>query len=323
MSYRFLSQPKYVEPEAYSNTIDKVVETLKQEKDIVSINQFGNANHPGISDVDILVVFEDEVRSDLDPSVHFDKMDSYLITHGLLGVSRSFFERTSPYTSWDNMKCIYGERLVAEDTIGMDEAYLTQTALEFMIRNFIDLSVQRRYGVIKLRNILQQLKGIRYDIAYLDIQDEPLNDYIIQLLNWLDNWFENPIELSMFGNWLDEYYEALKKTLSQLALQNQKVYVTHAEGFSYGRNIFVVKGEQFECRGSGLVLPNQLTAKNRKIFNAQQRINSFRISLNYTTTDYNNKQQERVQIFSEYKKYNQGHYAHFNPLISSFLYQFI
>ena len=155
--YQFLGVPKYVVPEVYENTVDKIVDFLKEEDSIKAIYRLGNVNHPGISDIDLVVVFKDGTSCQLNPDHHLNADDKYLLTHEIFGASETQFKKVIRYSFWDNLECIWGEAIeLDEDQVRLSEEeaafYKIQIGLEFLLKNYIELSVQRKYGVIKLPN---------------------------------------------------------------------------------------------------------------------------------------------------------------------------
>ena len=210
-SYKFINIPKYVKPEVYENTIDKIVDLLKHEDAVRAIYRLGNVNHPGISDIDIVVLFKDGSNYIANPYNSLNSKDKYLLTHKLFGASEDQFKKVIKYCFWDNLECILGEPINLEPENGMltdneKEFYKKQLGLEFLLKNYIELSVQLTYKVVKLRSILQEIKGIRYDLTFLDIKGLEINKYIKDFLKRLDYWFESDFNFNEFSFWLDKYY---------------------------------------------------------------------------------------------------------------------
>lgn len=328
MSYQFLDIPRYIEPKIYENTVDKIVSFLKKDKAVQSIYRLGNVNHPGISDLDIIAVFKNESSTSINPDDFFDTTERYLVTHDLAGASEDYFKKILPYTFWDNLNCIWGEDHLSSTSVqGMklenEEVYKEQIGLEFLIKNFLDITVQRKYGVIKLRSLLQEIKGVRYDLKFLRIEGQEINDLMSHFLQRLDHWFETPFDAKEFSRWLSNYYRVLKETINTLTEKGQLLWIPQENHLKYGRNVFLHKAEQLKSKTSGLFLPGALISGSKKKYNAHQRLNKFNVDLVFTTEDTNNVHAKRLNTFREYKQHNDKHYPHFGVLTSSLADHFI
>jgi hypothetical protein len=328
MAYQFLGIPKYVAPEVYENTVDKIVDFLKQEESIQAIYRLGNVNHPGISDIDIVVLFKDGEKCTLNPYGLLNEGDKYLLTHELFGASEKQFKKVIQYSFWDNLECIWGEPIDLEsnkEVFSKDERsfYKKQVGLEFLQKNYIELSVQKKYGVIKLRSLIQEIKGVRYDLAFLNIQNMEINKCMNHFLKRLDHWFESPFDPKEFSVWLDQYYVALKEAIMHVNSQGETLWVPQERDLKYGRNINLKKAELPDCKASGVFLPSFFISRNKKAYNVHQRLNYFEISLKYSSEDSSGLNLKRFKAFEEHKLENRECYPHFGALITSLVSQFI
>jgi len=326
MNLHFIDFPKYVEPKVYEKTVDRMVSLLSELSAVSAIYRLGNVNHPGISDLDLIVVFKDDSTCDFNPNEHFSDDEKYLITHDIAGASVSDFHKILPYTFWDNLKCIWSAKdeseTVNQPTAESHKDYKAQIALEFLVKNYIELSVQQKYGVVKLRSILQEIKAVRYDVAFLNIEHKPLLQSIEQLLQMLDQWFEQPFNKKAFCQWLQQYYGALSETLALLYGENKMVWLPKKPSYNYGRNVTISNGQQYRSSSRGLFLPPQLLS-NKRLYNAHLRLNSFHIDIPFTSMDPSGLQSQRVNMFKQYKERNKASFPHFGALHSSLVDNFI
>ncbi|MGB0390745.1 MAG: hypothetical protein ACPGD5_04200 [Salibacteraceae bacterium] len=328
MNHKFIDIPKYVEPTVYENTVDKIVEFLKKESSVHSIFRLGNVNHPGISDLDIIVVFKNGSSCKLNPESYFNESDKYLVTHDLAGASEEYFQKILPFTFFDNLECIWGtdprSSIPEEDKyLEFEKEYHEQIGLEFLIKNFLDVSVQQKYGVIKLRSLLQEIKGVRYDLGFLGISEKPINHFMNDYLKRLDNWFDTPFSPEEFTQYLSDYYSVLRNTIIDLNLDNKLLWLPKEHGLKYGRNVYLSKENQLKLQTSGLFIPPFLLRKSKKWYNAHQRLNSFSIGINFTTHDPKNIHFTRLNTFKHYNQQNADKYPHFGALHSSLSDHFI
>lgn len=328
MAYQFLGIPKYVAPEVYENTLDKIVDFLKKEAAVKAIYRLGNINHPGISDLDLVVLFKDESTCELNPDNFLNSDDKYLLTHEIFGASESQFKKVIHYSFWDNLKCIWGEPMELDGSqIVLSEQekafYKTQIGLEFLQKNYIELSIQKKYGVIKMRSLIQEIKGVRYDLDFLNIQGLKINECMEHFLNRLDHYFEMPFDPKEFSHWLDQYYIALEEAIVYANHQAKVLWVPKESNLTYGRNIFLQKGEALQCEAFGVFLPSSIISRSKKVYNAHQRLNRFRITLKYSAEDTAGLNLMRYNAFEAHKQENQQRYPHFGALVTSLVSQFI
>jgi hypothetical protein len=328
MAYQFLGIPKYVAPEVYEKTVDKIVDSINQKDSIQAIYRLGNVNHPGISDIDIVVLFKEGAKCTLNPNDFLNKEDKYLLTHELFGASENQFRKVIQYSFWDNLKCIWGKPIDLEsntEVLSEEEMsfYKKQVGLEFLQKNYIELSTQKKYGVIKLRSLIQEIKGIRYDLAFLNIQNLAINKCMDHFLNRLDHWFDKPFDPKEFSVWLDDYYIALEEAIIHVNKLGEILWVPKESNLTYGRNIVLKKGETLQCKASGIFLPSFLISNNKRVYNAHQRLNRFDITLKYSSEDPNGLNLKRFKAFETHKLENRECYPHFGALMTSLVSQFI
>lgn len=328
MTYQFLGVPKYVAPEVYEKTITKILDSLKKEDSIQSIYRLGNVNHPGISDIDIVVIFKNGSNCALNPDDFLNSDDKYLLTHEIFGASEDQFRKVIQYSFWDNLNCIWGEPIdlgPAHVALSKKEEvfYKKQIGLEFLQKNYIELSIQKKYGVIKLRSLVQEIKGVRYDLAFLNVQNLAINKCMDHFLNRLDHWFEEPFNPTEFSQWLGEYHKALEEAIIYVNNQSKVLWVPREENLRYGRNIVLKKGEQLQCNTSGIFLPTLFISNNKKVYNAHQRLNRFEITMQYSSEDTEGLNLKRFNAFEVHKSENRKCYPYFGALMSSLASQFI
>jgi hypothetical protein len=325
MSLRYLSKPEYLEPAAYEKSVERMLQLLKKEKAIKSVYRMGNVNHPGISDLDLMVVFHDGEKCTLNPSDSYTESDRYIFTHSLAGASESFFQKMAAYTFWDNLQCVWGEEITGLESFNAEEINLIkqQTALEYLFKSYLELSIQLSYGVMKLRSILQELKAVRYDLAFLNISEGKLYNLTQELLFKLDKWFVKEFNPTEFESWLRNYLDELEGELKQLAQQGKKLWLPQREDYKYGKNVFLMAGDQLSCKRKGPSLPALLLSQTKKIYNANLRLNSFYGEIPLTNKEDGNLYTDRLINFQAYKVHNKKHFPHFEAMFSSFANQLV
>ena len=177
--------------------------------------------------------------------------------------------------------------------------------------------------MIKLRSLIQEIKGVRYDLDFLHIRGLQINECMSHFLNRLDHYFEAPFDPKEFSLWLDQYYHALEEAIIHVNRQEKVLWVPKENDLTYGRNISLQKGETLQCETSGIFLPSVLLANNKKVYNAHQRLNRFIITMKYSTKDQHGLNVKRFNEFDKHKKENQQCFPHFGALMTSLAGQFI
>lgn len=328
MSYSFIKKPHYVKPADYESAIKKIVGILRKESAILSIYRLGNVNHPGVSDIDLIVVFKNDEKCFLNIHDHLSTEEKYLLTHEIGGVPEKLFSQVYSYSFWDNLELIWGknhlvENLESQEKVTKNERYKEQLGLEFLIKNSLELAVQTHYGVIKSRSLLQEIKGIRYDIGFLNLQGSALEAKVQSLLNQLDHWFSDMWKAEEFSFWLNDYNQILQDTIQGLSLDGRKIWMPENEHYQYGRNVTIKKGDNFGVRSTGIFLPAWIVSKHKKLYNAHTRLNGFEIEIDFTTKDTTGMNHDRMALIKECINYNREWSPHFGTVLSSFSTHFI
>lgn len=318
--YRYINIPKYLGRYEYFNALDKIINLHKIQDNVTSIYQIGSIATPGISDIDILIILKDGRIFDFNPKSEFTSTETYLLGHNLLGISKSHFEKISNYIFWHNIKHLWGEEIGQEKSRLNEKesnAIKKQIALEFLLKNYMDLSVQLKYGIINLRTTLQQIKALRYDFEFIDLSSGKLYEMVNQINLRIKNWFENPIELSTFNDWLDEFYDELTKALNNF-LQNKSLYIPDWGNFKYSRNIILSRGDSLGYEFSGISFPKFLLGINKRTFNLNTRLNSFLFCFPFTNIADDKILEKRFEFYKEIKRYSKKYHANYDPCIYAF-----
>ena len=133
MKFVFNDYPYYVPLRIYENAIQGMVEKLRRQEEVISIFQIGSISHPGISDIDLVVVFKENGTFHLDPLEGLSKTERYLFIHTPFGVSKTDLKEAQRYTFFQNWRLLWGEKLIGEgNNLSEEETkrLKIQTALE-------------------------------------------------------------------------------------------------------------------------------------------------------------------------------------------------
>ncbi len=318
---KFINRPVKSIRESYLEAISIISNDLIKNEGVKAIYQFGNITTPGISDIDLLVVAKDNFIIDLNGFENLPSKYKNLFTHGILGVSESFYERNNYYNVWSENHLIAGQELKKENaqekTIEDEIALKHQIAIEYLVINYIDLKIQIEYGVVKLRSLLQHLKGIKYDLEFLNIKDCALNPLLEKITHWIKNWFEETPSDKV----LSEFIHLFDKTNEDFLIEifsKESLYLPETSNYRISKKINLVNNPNLQYSREGILVPlffNQLFGN--KFIKLQNKFNSFEFQLPITHTSNIEILKERFLFLKEMKKYNIQYLPNFSPLISS------
>lgn len=319
MRMHLTAYPCSIAVSSYDLVIERMVEKLNQQSSVLSIFQIGNTNNPGISDIDMLVVFEDRAKCNMNPLEDLSKTGCYLFSHSLYGISKKDFSQAHRYTFFHNYKLLWGEELSSgECDLSEDEIQVlkTQTALEYLIKMFISSTIELTYGIVKVRGLLMHVKALSYDLEFLNVSSGRLFDLIQTIILWRDQWFENKPDKQTVTEWFHEFYAELAALL-ELTLQKVAFYLADWANLHIARNVTLVPSEKFGYTHKGTSLPAILGGLGRKYFNIQHRFNTFEFRMPITTSEIPDRLLERFSFIKNMKRENSQNLPYFMPLASS------
>ena len=318
LELKFIYYPRYVERPEYDSAIGHMVEKLSRQTGVVSIFQFGNINTPGISDIDILVVFKDGVECHINHRQDLSELDRYLFSHSLYGVSKTDSQKASRYTFFHNYNLLWGEELsIMESDLPKEDiqALKTQTAFEFLIHIYINMTVRQTYGIFSVVGLLRHVKALKYDLEFLNFSSGNLFDLIEIMMLWRSNWFKNKPNEKKLKTWIDSFYLEFTEFL-KTTLRIERFYIPEGANLRIARNITLVPSEYFGYVHNGVILPSRFGGLGRKYFNLQHRFNVFRFQIPMTLQKTPDILKKRFEFFKEVKSQNSIKFPYFTPMTS-------
>jgi hypothetical protein len=319
-SFQIISAPMVRDRSDYGAAVGAVTDALRRIPGIAALFQLGGTDSPGISDIDLLAVFEDSARVDFDAAGLLAAHDKYLFTHNVSGISKSDFLTGGEFDVWYSARRLWGEAL-RPDSRGLGpgerEAVRRQTALEFLVENYIDLTIQRRYGVLKLRSTLQHVKAIRLDLELLGISSGPVFDMVQQVRRWLGRWFECPIRKLDIWNWMKSFYIELEALLSA-ELAKSPLFLPEDANLRFSRNITLRQGEFLKNSSSGVSVPPHIIGVQKRLFNLNTRLNSFVFDVPFTHRTSLRCLEDRYAYYRKIKRTGLAFWPRFDPFITGF-----
>lgn len=298
----------------YKKAIDQQLYELSKLSNVVSVYQIGSVSTPGISDIDLLVVFQNNSQCAYNPKG--GSANNYLYTHTLYGCSEQDFLDSFNYTFFHNHKLLYGKefeivnRLAEEDQKILKE----QIALEFLVKMYINLVLQKAYNTIKLRALFLHIKALIYDFEFLNIKPEQLIALVNEGVSYRNNWFNSATDNGVLKTWFEKFYHELATSLKPI-LQDNTLYFP-LENFHIAPNIEVCKGEHLQFNRSGLWFPDIFGILGKRYFNVLNRFNNFKITIPLVS-EYPTIVKEYFDYVDKSSANNAKNFPHFMPLTSS------
>jgi hypothetical protein len=315
----FCDRPKNVPPEEYHRAIGYMLDYLRSMDGVIAVYQVGGISTPGISDVDLVAVFEDGSRCFANPMRDLPSSWRYLFTHGLYGVLKEHFSGAIHYSFFQGFKHIWGLRLSLEvERLNNDDIrkLKTQIALEYLVRWFISLSVERTYGILRLRGLLLHAKAALFDLEFLNVQQGRLRDMILEFIGLRRSWFENKPRDQRLILLIDQLYEELESFLRR-SLSDRLLYLPSKGPVYLSRNITILPAVNFKVEHRGFPLPPHLKKLGRKYFNLQHRFNRFVFFLPFQYKNIPQILEASFQFRRTMAEHNQASLPNFLPLSTS------
>lgn len=312
---RYTDLPHRVSPDDYERAISHMVDRMRQQRDIVSVMQIGSVTTPGISDIDIMVVSEDGAACRINPLEQSSAPDRYLFVHGLYGTSRTLFREIRKYTFFHHYRTLWGEDLALEEEPSLMPGEIrklkTQTALEYLIKMFITLTVQATFGMIKLRSLFLEVPAVRHDLDFLDISHGPLRDLVSAFSVLRQEWFQNGDAAGALPHLISAFHSELRHVIED-ALSTGTWYVPRWSDLRVARNITLCRSERIGVEHQGRLLPQSLGMLGKKYFSLQNRFSSFRFHFPLESCTDDSVIARRFEALKRARDYNRDHLPWFS-----------
>ncbi|CAN5477730.1 hypothetical protein BH11BAC1_BH11BAC1_11910 [soil metagenome] len=318
MSYRLIDYPHFVDISFYQQALDAMTERLKQTNEVVSVFQLGSVSATGISDLDMLAVFNDQVKIEKNFLTGLSPEERYLFIHNLYGISKNNFEENRQFDFFHNYKLLHGEKLPEQKKATVHQDVLQrQVALEYVTKMYITIQLQEDYGVLRMRDLLLHVKALKYDLEFLGSNFGKLHDLVEQIFEWRKNWFSEMPSNNEIIKWWNSFRNSFDEFITVI-FKTHKMYLPLKTTYKIAKNISIIPSEEkIAYTREGLKLPRWTSMIGKKYFRIQNRLSHFRFQIpieNDTTPPILMKKQEfEKKIIA----YNKSYLPSFLPLSSS------
>lgn len=315
---RFIDYPNQVDRSLYEEAVTGIIDRNKTTNGLKSIVKFGNLTTPGISDIDLLFIFEKGVMCGHTGMEDLPANHKKLFTHGIMALSEDKYIDNQYYNIFSNHHLMWGEPLpVIERTRNQSEesALRIQTAVEFLIANYIDIKIQKEYGIIKLRALLQHMKGILYDLEYLNEINTKIHPHLFEIKNFIIQWFEQTPSEKKIKDWFFSFEELFEEYIQEI-LEKYPLYLPLRENYAILKNMTMKNGSYIHIKRNGVLLPNISILAGRTYFKLQHKFNKFNLSCPLTH-EASPIIKDRFDFLIKMKEYNRQYLPNFMTITTS------
>ena len=308
MKYTYTEWPEAVEIHHYNEAIQRMAQRMMNTGKVLAVYQVGGTNHPGISDIDLYVVFQNDVKYLSNPTSNLPGLDKYLFTHRLFGTSEMLAKSLDQFTLFGSFKLLSGKEISFTKINNIDSisTIKRQIALEYLIKAWIIIMIAITFKTIKLRSFLLHAKAILYDIEFLDINDGDLKKHIEFIIKIRDNWFSNPIETHELDMMIDIYEQELYQAILK-SFEKFNFYLPGDANLQISKRITLNNSKVVKVIRKGLMLNKDLVSYSPKLAKLNNVLNSFYVNLPIISTNIPSILTERHKVITEAFQYNTVH----------------
>lgn len=315
--YRFFDFPERIPLQRYDEELDRMTRWLLQFPEVVSVYQIGGVSSPGISDLDLVTILKDDTRLNVQPLSGLGTVGKKLFIHQLYGVTESHFRQACDYSFFHNYRLLGGKPQDLSSTLSLQDQKLLkrQIAYEFLLKMYVNASLQKTYRQIKVRSLLLQLKGLVYDLEFLGVTSGDLYTSVTEFMEIRTTWFESAPDTRRLQQWFDPFILQLQTFLkAEWAVEN--IYISPNSNPRIARNITLRKGPgpEVQHRGIRFPLPGVSLQDRVKILN---RLNHFSVTVPFADSGFPEVIRKYFAFTQSHAEYNRNFLPAFYTLTSS------
>lgn len=202
-NYHFINLPKPLKEFDYQEVCDLVVSRLKSNPAIKSIYLSGGPWKPGISDLDILVIFHDQAAKDeyISFSGHLSEKAKFLVLHNYGKYNEEYFKNLCylvPDKNKTKIKLLYGKEIPlhfpVKELNQNDYKFLYAIIIfDFLINKLLFYPKYLMEQKIDVRKRLGLLYSLTYTLEVIELLNGVKigQDFYLRIKKLRANWFEN------------------------------------------------------------------------------------------------------------------------------------
>lgn len=315
---RFTSLPRFHDISAYENAIDSACERLKKNTSLVSLYQIGSISSPGISDIDLVVIYPDDYFTSYNPLADLLPEEKYFFVHSFFGTAESQFAKLNNFLLQVKYKLLFGKEIVQPANSYTREEVKEmelQIAAEYILKNLLSVYRQQRFGVVKLRSLLLEANALKYDFELLGIKSGELYNLVFELIEWRKSWFSSQPSFQQLNKWFQSYCRSLYE-FAKSFFDHYNLLSSIDAPFLIMKKIKVQSARALSLYSSGFIVPQIPFINPLTILKISQRTTQFSLELPVQKPLINSINQKRFNALKEMQEYNQKFLPYFQPMTS-------
>lgn len=195
--FLFSHEPMACTTAVYEATLEKCVAVFSAYPGIQAIYQYGGVSAPGISDLDLLLVFApDTPPLNTHWRAHFNTTEQYLLLHSPAVITPALLADGSTITFLQGLRPLWGTAPAVNPLPLEADAFITRLiVLEHSLRLLVTITRQLEARLVKQRPLLCELHSIRYDLQLLGLEEAWQTPFLEPIRLLRQAWFERPSAL--------------------------------------------------------------------------------------------------------------------------------
>jgi hypothetical protein len=205
--YKFTFEPKKVSEEYYQKARKEIIQYYSENIDILSIYEYGSVSSPGVSDLDIILVLKDKVKTE---EKFFDFSNVSMEVHNLVAdgnvmkMSRENFININFLDNKINVKKLYGKDLLLKSPNKSDQEIIDLiSVIDWLPERILRLTRTVTSKNINITMVLCVLHSFSYsikkidDLTGIDIKSSKSQSTLKKIRLLRNNWhsIDNPQEI--------------------------------------------------------------------------------------------------------------------------------
>lgn len=236
----------------YKKTIIEFVEEFKHPE--ITLYMFGNIKHPSISDLDLIIVYDDHLKDDFIEKivkkarnfVNSDDIKKYIFTHDILIYPKSLFKKIKFLHTFQNMKILSGKEIDISIPSKKQQDLINKVHfINFTYNTLFWIKNIEQQKKVYLRYLLSTLYSVKHSFVFLNSIYQNLE--LIKWIEILEKVRENfndikKISLKELGMVIFKYLNKfLTKFLKEwIYFPNFSEYISKKVLILHGKKLFLV-----------------------------------------------------------------------------------
>ncbi len=212
---KIFNEPEFIELTSYHNELKKYVNRAASTPGIISVLTMGSIKAPGLSDLDIICVVDDNFKRRYAHNFSIATADKRIVLHGPVIVPAKLFNNLQFIIYATNLKTIYGPDLIRsikptpeKELKCLALAYL----LDFTESRFTQYAKSQTDNSLDKRSWLTRCWSYVHSKTLCDLADVPVSNDLLQFIQDMStvrrNWI-NGTKCSD-SDFLDLFYRSIK-----------------------------------------------------------------------------------------------------------------